>query len=547
MSASAPSVVFHNGFIHSSSDPFATAIFIEDGVVAWIGDEDSAQSFKKRAEQVIDLEGALIAPAFVDTHVHILETALSAASVPVGPAHGGHSVEALFALLAPFVDAAGGGVVTATGFDDSLWLGPKLTVDALSSRFENALLYVPRADLHSAFVTSALAELAGVDNASIEADGRVAGDAHTQVREYVYEAFAAERNTHYVSVLNDVASKGIVAVHENSAVGIDSRAGLAELIEMTKLATSGLPLVVGYRGELVTSVDEAQDLRAQIPGLRGLAGDLSVDGSFGSRSAALREPYCDDAENYGRLHLSQEQVTEHLRACSEAGISAGFHVIGDKALDVVVAAVRLLADEPGMQSKMRRAGHRLEHVELADTQSIDLLARNGFMVSVQPAFDANWGAPGGMYQERLGQERSAHTNPLASFLKAGLPVGFGSDTPVTSLDPWGTVAAAVFHNQRESRISARAAFKAHTRGGWRLSGEQNPLVGEIRIGAPAHLAVWRAAELGVQAENDGRSSWSTDPRAGSPLLPILEPEALAQGERPACLATLRDGVFIHRA
>jgi cytosine/adenosine deaminase-related metal-dependent hydrolase len=124
-------------------------------------------------------------------------------------------------------------------------------------------------------------------------------------------------------------------------------------------------------------------------------------------------------------------------------------------------------------------------------------------------------------------------------------MAFGSDTPVTALDPWGAVAAALFHNNRDFRISARAAFKAHTRGGWRVGGEPNFMAGELRVGAPAHLALWRADELGVQAENDGRSSWTTDARSGSPLLPILEQEAISRGERPQCVATLREGVFLY--
>lgn len=82
---------------------------------------------------------------------------------------------------------------------------------------------------------------------------------------------------------------------------------------------------------------------------------------------------------------------------------------------------------------------------------------------------------------------------------------------------------------------------AHTRAGHRLRGEVT--AGEITVGAPAHLALWDAPELGVQAENDGRSSWSTDARSGTPLLPYLAQEGLV----PTCLATWRSGELIYEA
>lgn len=541
------SVLFQNGFVHSSSDPFATALFMEDGVIAWIGEDDTSAGFAARAQRVVDLNGALIAPGFVDSHVHVLETALALRSVDVSPAAGGTSAGAVIELLAERAATRtdANEPLTATGYDDSNWADAPLRYLELEQALGGIPVYVPRADLHSGVCTSTMLEHSGQSSADLAADGRLIDAPHTAVRDHIAHYFEAHRDSLYHSVLEMAASLGIVAVHENSAPGIDSRQGLSRLIEMTSKPESGLPLVVGYRGELVSSEADIEAIKAEIPGLSGLAGDLSVDGSFGSHSAALRQDYADKPGERGTLHLSQEQIRSHLEACSRAGVPAGFHVIGDRALDTVLAAARELGADPALRSAMRRAGHRLEHVELVDSAGIDELVGFGFMVSVQPAFDAYWGGDSDMYASRLGAERAAATTPIRLFARAGVPMSFGSDAPVTSLDPWGTVTAAVFHHNREYRISARAAFKAHTRGGWRVSGEQNPLVGELRVGAPAHLAVWRASELGVQAENDGRSSWSTDARSGSPLLPVLDQDAISSGQRPACLATIRDGIFIY--
>ena len=97
----------------------------------------------------------------------------------------------------------------------------------------------------------------------------------------------------------------------------------------------------------------------------------------------------------------------------------------------------------------------------------------------------------------------------------------GSDSPVTPLDPWGAVRAAAFHRTPEHRVSARAAFNAHTRGGWRASGRDD--TGVLVPGAPADFAVWDSADLVVQAPDQRVANWSTDPRSGTPGLPDLTP------------------------
>src|SRR3954453_9631652 len=93
-----------------------------------------------------------------------------------------------------------------------------------------------------------------------------------------------------------------------------------------------------------------------------------------------------------------------------------------------------------------------------------------------------------MYEQRLGLARSLASNPLGQLHAVGVQLAFGSDSPVTPLDPWGTVAAAVLHRNPMSRMSVRAAFAAHTRGGWRAGG--NDVDGQLAVGAAATFAVW---------------------------------------------------------
>src|SRR5690606_12560275 len=136
---------------------------------------------------------------------------------------------------------------------------------------------------------------------------------------------------------------------------------------------------------------------------------------------------------------------------------------------------------------LRAAGHRLEHVEMVDARSLATMVLFGLAASVQPIFDATWGGPDGMYTRRLGPVRAAGLNPLADLAGAGVPTAFGSDASVTPLDPWSAVHAAVHHHEPGQRISARAAFRAHTRGGWRVARLLGTGAGEVRLGAPASL------------------------------------------------------------
>ena len=154
---------------------------------------------------------------------------------------------------------------------------------------------------------------------------------------------------------------------------------------------------------------------------------------------------------------------------------------------------------------------------------------------MQPMFDGLWGGPGGMYEQRLGTERAATMNRFADLVAAGVLVAFGSDAPVTDLGPWQAVRAATCHSVPGQSLTARAAFAAHTRAGWRSIGE--PATGMLAPDAPAHFAVWRAEEIAVQIPDHRVSAWSTDPRSGTPGLPVLDPEL----PLPQCLRTVVAG------
>ncbi|BBJ39433.1 hypothetical protein SSPO_021510 [Streptomyces antimycoticus] len=291
----------------------------------------------------------------------------------------------------------------------------------------------------------------------------------------------------------------------------------------------------GYWAEAASSAADLDKVREL--GAIGAAGDLFADGALGSHTACLHQPYADTPHS-GTAYLDAAAIAAHVIACTEAGIQAGFHAIGDAAVTAVVEGVRAAADKAGL-ARVRAARHRVEHAEMLIPETIAAFADLGLTASVQPAFDALWGGEDGMYAQRLGPERARTLNPYAALLRAGVPLALGSDSPVTPLDPWGTVRAAAFHRTPEHRISVRAAFTAHTRGGWRAIGRDD--AGVLVPGAPADYAIWRTGELIVQVPDTRVAGWSTDPRSGTPGLPDLTPG----GQLPVCVRTVVGGRTVH--
>ncbi|MEU0131649.1 MULTISPECIES: amidohydrolase family protein [unclassified Streptomyces] len=528
-------VLLRGGDVHSPADPFATAMVVERGHVAWVGSEGAADAFASGVDEVIDLEGALVTPAFTDSHVHTTSTGLALTGLNLSGART--LAEALGLVRASVGDRAGDRVVLGHGWDAARW--PEQRPPSRGELDEAAggrALYLPRVDVHSAVVTTALLDLVpGVTSMpGYHPEGPLTGDAHHAVRAAAHGAVTPrQRAEAQRAALAHAASLGIGTVHECAGPDISDEEDFTGLL---KLATElPGPRVFGYWAERIEDAEGARRVRGL--GAVGAAGDLFVDGSLGSHTALLHEPYAD-APHSGTGRLDAAGIAAHVTACTEAGLQAGFHAIGDAAVSAVVAGVRAAAETLGL-ARVRAARHRVEHAEMLTPETVAAFAELGLTASVQPAFDAAWGGPDGMYARRLGAERAATLNPYAALLRAGVPLAFGSDSPVTPLDPWGTVRAAAHHRTPEHRISVRAGFTAHTRGGWRAVGRDD--AGVLVPGAPADYAVWRTGELLVQAPDDRVARWSTDPRSGTPGLPDLTPGA----DLPVCLRTVVLGQTVY--
>jgi predicted amidohydrolase YtcJ len=457
--------------------PWARCLVVGGETIRWVGD-DPAQA--PAHDQVIDLSGATLQPAFVDAHVHLTATGLGLSGLDLGDCN---SVDDCLAAVRAIADITPGRVIWGGGWDDSRFPeGRPPSADELATAAGGRPVLLTRTDGHSAVMdrvsieAAPLARAAGVER---DASGRPTGLVRREANHLARRWFLAGLPSSQLAaarreVAAHAAALGIASVHEMGGPDLMGE----EDFDAWRRGTWPIE-VVPYWG--ATDLDFVVER-----GLRRVGGDLFLDGTLGSRTAALEEDYLD-GRGAGHLYESTEELVEFTLEATRRRVQVGYHCIGDRAVRQAVEVFEAVAGQLGVDA-VRAARHRLEHCELVPSDLPPRMAYLGLVASIQPGFDRAWGAPGDMYEKRLGPERAALMKPFRPLLRAGVTLAIGSDSNVTAMGPWAAVRDAVNHHHRAFRLTPDQALEAAIVGGRKAARQDG--VGRVMTGERADLAAF---------------------------------------------------------
>lgn len=428
--------------------------------------------------KVVDCHGGAIVPGFHDTHVHLTATGLLSGIRDLSSCR---DVPAMLARVEKLSKTEK--LIYAGSFDETKTtdgrLPTKVELDA-ASHGKPALL--SRVDGHSCVANSEALALLRVDltapgverEPNGEPTGKLSGGiSYAAQYDFVRGLPAASLRRADREAAEAALAAGITTLHNV----IEGDAAYEELAEIY-IDNAVLPTRVISKS-CTTSVAKVKRLGGKIFG-----GDIFVDGSIGSRTAAVKESYAD-ASGCGLLYLNREALAELFAEAAEAGLSLGVHAIGDEAIEQAIAAWEIVARKRGTLEGLRPS---IDHFEIARPDHIARASRIGLLLAMQPAFDYLWGGEGGMYEQRLGAARSKSMNLFRSAKRSGCTVCGGSDSPVTKLSALLGIHSLVNHHVPEERFSVDEALAAYTHEAAKLSFTEDRC-GRLRPGMAADFVV----------------------------------------------------------
>jgi predicted amidohydrolase YtcJ len=465
---------FRGGSIVTTAPAHLDWVLVHDGLITAAGDGEAPD-----ADRTVDLDGGFLVPAFRDGHVHLQVTGLFRTALDFRGCRDGHQIVAAFEGRA----AEGNGILFGGNFEEPL--DPPVTRWSLDSAVGERKALLVRADLHSCVVSTALLEeldLDAVEGVDRDDDGSPTG--------FLREAASSRAWATFDAGLDALAQRTAIHAGVMAAYG----KGVAEAHEMFVVEWRGWDSAERFLGNLrdhalnVPVYLGTEDVaRVHEMGFRRVGGDLFLDGSFGSHTAWLREPYATappaGMASTGTSYRSDEDVFDFFYEAQTRGMQAGVHAIGDAAIEQAISACERVADKVGPEA-VRQLHHRIEHFECAGDNHIARASALGMAASVQPAFDRLWGGAEGLYTQRIGWDRASQMNRFRSMTDAGMILGGGSDSTVTPLDPFLQMSALRAHHVADECLAPRAALTAMTTGVAELA----PFEGRRGSIAPGHWA-----------------------------------------------------------
>jgi predicted amidohydrolase YtcJ len=443
--------------------PTAKAFAVGGGRILAVGTEAQADRWRGRRTTAWTLKDRqVVVPGFIDSHAHLATDSWRRTWVELDTCAS--LDEALDRLRLRVAKARRNEWIVGRGWDESTWPVKRyMTRHDLDRVSLSHPILVNRVDGHMCSVNSVVLRRfdSGSNEAGVErgSDGSPSGVLREAAAERVREAIPPPTDAEWTLLLRRAIahahSLGITGVHDI----VDDRhlRAYQTLRRQNRLAIRAY--LCPYDDLLDTLTAAGMQTGFGDEWLR--LGPIKVfsDGSLGARTAALFDPYEDDHRATGQLNRSPKELTALLAKAHGAGFQLAVHAIGDRAIDVVVAAfARVLDRDP---RKDRR--HRIEHFELPTDEVLDRVKELGLVATMQPNFVARWSHPGGLYERRLGRERLARNNPFSLIRKRRVPLAFGSDgMPYGPLYGMSGAVEAPFESQR---LTPGDAMRAYTAGG----------------------------------------------------------------------------------
>jgi predicted amidohydrolase YtcJ len=450
------------------------ALAVSGGKLIAVGSNEDIQKLKGPKTQVIDLGGHFVMPGFNDAHVHLGSGGFEKLNVSLV---GSKSLDEMKQRIAGRVKiAAPGEWIQGRGWDHTLWAEQKTPtredIDAVTGGHPAIF---NRVDGHIAIVNTAALKAAGITaqtpdphGGKIDRDDK--GEPTGILRETAMGAVfskippptAAQRRRAAELALADAASHGITSAQDNS----DWEDFLTyEQMEKEGKLTLRIAEWLPFDAPVDQLVKMCQHHRHDDPMLHTTMLKGFMDGSLGSRTAAMLAPYSDDPKNSGIPRYEQDKLNDMAAERAKAGFQIGFHAIGDRGARMALDAFAYAEQ----QSKKNGLRFRIEHDQVIDPEDFEKYKKLGVIASVQPNHlltDMNWA------ESHLGPERATHSYPWKEFKDNGITMAFGTDYPVEPITPFRGVYCAVTRKNEagtkeyypEQKLSIHEAISAYTVG-----------------------------------------------------------------------------------
>ena len=506
--------LFINGEIYSmkkEGEKFES-LGVKDGKITFLGTDEEGKNISSK--ELIDLKGKMMIPGMADAHLHLYAYCQNLTFVDLSKVH---NINEMINLMKEKVkNVKKGDWVKGVNFDQSKWKENRFpTLEEMDSISKDNPIIIKRCCLHAVVANSKALKMAGIGKnyqagsggiVELDKDGMPNGILREQSTKVFDDILPDPLKDIEVQkkimqdVLNDMSSKGITTIHTYAAKIWQYNEDINIYKNFEKEGKLPLRVTVCIDELFEPEILTKEKLNNPYRKVQLGAYKIFSDGSMGSRSAALKEPYSDDPKNSGFMLFTQEELNNKILTGYEHGLQPAIHAIGDRALDMTLAAIEhtlKTTKEKGMtdEEQKNRLPFRIIHVQMIDDDLLERMKKLPLVLDIQPIFlctDLHW------IEDRIGKERLKGSFALKTMEKAGLIQTGGSDCPVETYEPLKGIYAAVTRQDMEGyptegflpeeRLSVYEALCMYTKNVPYATGQESVL-GTLEIGKFADLTV----------------------------------------------------------